>query len=67
MANFEWKYNPVFSRACLRARRSMRRHEAGGKRPRRSAVSRVARLALRRREKALQGVPDLKTSEPEEI
>ncbi|CAL2231182.1 unnamed protein product [Prunus armeniaca] len=52
MANFEWKYNPVFSRACLRARR----HEAGGKRPRRSAVSRVARLALGRWEKALQGV-----------
>ncbi|CAL8993803.1 unnamed protein product, partial [Prunus brigantina] len=33
-----------------------RQSEAGGKRPRRSAVSRVARLALVRRENALQGV-----------
>ncbi|KAI5312397.1 hypothetical protein L3X38_041570 [Prunus dulcis] len=41
----------VFSKACLRARRSARRSEAGGKRPRRSAVSRVARLALGRRER----------------
>ncbi|CAL2241719.1 unnamed protein product [Prunus armeniaca] len=70
-------YIAVFSKACLRARRSAHRSEAGGKRPRRSAVSRVARLALVRREKALQGVarqrealqgaPYLETSEHEEI
>ncbi|CAL2241190.1 unnamed protein product [Prunus armeniaca] len=42
--------------ACLRARRSARRREAGGKRPRRPAVSRSARLAPGRREEALQGV-----------
>ncbi|CAL2252512.1 unnamed protein product [Prunus armeniaca] len=47
---------PVFSKACLRARRSARRREAGGKRPRRPVVSRSARLAPGRREEALQGV-----------
>ncbi|CAB4298834.1 unnamed protein product [Prunus armeniaca] len=41
--------------------------QGGRKSPRQSAVSRVARLELGRREKALQGVPDLKTFEPEEI
>ncbi|CAL8131161.1 unnamed protein product [Prunus armeniaca] len=46
----------VFSKACLRARRSVRRGEVGGKRPRRPAVSRSARLAPGRREEALQGV-----------
>ncbi|CAL2235807.1 unnamed protein product [Prunus armeniaca] len=58
----------MFSKAYLRAHQC----EARGKRPRRSTVSRVARLALGRREKAfqggakrreaLQGVPDMETS-----
>ncbi|CAL2244618.1 unnamed protein product [Prunus armeniaca] len=42
---------PVFSKSGLRTRAS----EAAGDRPRRSAVSRVARLGRGRREETLQG------------
>ena len=60
----------VFLKACLLARRRARRSEAAGNHPRRSAVSRVARLAQGRRKercKAWPGEPELDTSKPEEI